>query len=114
MPKIFPMLVGLLVGASPAFAMDGITYLACKAEGAASVVGLDDTTHKVCDRSVETFWFAPTTFEPAKVIWSDGLYTKAIYRTGSDKRYEQDFLLLVHHGHCDKVEPTTSQSCKLQ
>jgi hypothetical protein len=117
MPKIFAMLVSLQIGAVvPALAMDKITYLACKAEneGAASVVGLDDTTQKVCDRSVEAFWFAPPAFGPAKVIWNDGLYTKAIYRTGSDKRYEQNFLLLVHRGHCHKVEPATSQSCNLQ
>ena len=79
-------------------------------DDAASVFGLDDTAQKVCDRSVEATWFSPTTFEPAKVIWNDGLSTKAIYRTG-DKRYEHDFLLLVHIGHCDKVEPTAAQKC---
>jgi hypothetical protein len=105
----------LLDAAAPTFAADKITYFACKAdnENEASVFGLDDTAQKVCDRSVETLWFSPGTFDASKVIWSDGLYTKAIYRGGKDKRYERDLLLLlVHTGHCDKVQPATSQSCK--
>jgi hypothetical protein len=103
------MLFGLVI---PAFAGDKISYFACRADNddKASVVGLDDTTREVCDRSVEGTWFSPSTFESTKVMWSDGLYTKAIYRTG-EKRYEHDFLLLVHIGHCDKVEPTAFQKC---
>jgi hypothetical protein len=99
---------------APAFAGDKITYLACRADNEydASNFGLDDAAHKVCDRSVETTWFSPTTFESAKVIWTDGFSTKAVYRTGQDKRYEHDFLLLVHVGHCEKVEPAASQFCK--
>jgi hypothetical protein len=113
MRRFIPVLAGVLFGvAVPVFAADKITYFACKADNddEASVIGLDDTAQKVCDRSVEGTWFSPTTFESAKVMWSDGLYTKAIYRTG-DKRYEHDFLLLVHTGHCDKIEPTASQKC---
>ena len=115
MRRFIPVLAGVLFGvAVPVFAADKITYFTCKADNddEASVIGLDDTAQKVCDRSVEGTWFSPTTFELSKVMWSDGLYTKAIYRTG-DKRYEHDFLLLVHTGHCDRIEPTTSQSCKL-
>jgi len=115
MRLFIPVLAGVLFGvAVPVFGADKITYFACKADNddEASVFGLDDIAQKVCDRSVEATWFSPTTFESAKVIWNDGLSTKAIYRTG-DKRYEHNFLLLVHTGHCDKVQPTTSQSCKL-
>ena len=113
MRQFIPVLAGVLFGvAVPVFAADKITYFACKADNddEASVFGLDDTAQKVCDRSVEPTWFSPSTFEPSKVIWSDGIYTKAIYRTG-DKRYEHNLLLLVHTGHCDKVEPTASQKC---
>jgi hypothetical protein len=109
------MLACLLFGtAAPTFAGDKITYFACKAdnESEASVFGVDDTVQKVCDRSIETLWFSPGTFEASKVIWSDGLYTKAIYRGGKNKRYERDLLLLVHTGHCDKVQPENSQICK--
>ena len=115
MRQFIPVLAGVLFGvAVPVFAADKITYFVCKADNddEASVFGLDDTAQKVCDRSVEATWFSPTTFESAKVIWNDGLSTKAIYRTG-DKRYEHNILLLVHTGHCDKVQPTASQSCNL-
>ena len=109
---IFALASTLLCLAQPVLAGDKITYFACKADNddEASVFGLDDTAQKVCDRSVEPTWFSPSTFEPSKVIWSDGIYTKAIYRTGN-KRYEHDFLLLVHVGHCDKVEPMPVQKC---
>ncbi len=113
MRRVIFALAGVLLGlAQPAHAGDRITYFACRAdnEDEASVFGLDETGQKVCDRSVEATWFSPTTFEAGKVIWSDGLSTKAIYRTG-DKRYEHDFLLLVHTGHCDKVEPSPAQKC---
>ena len=109
---MFALASTLLALAQPAHAGDRITYFACRAdnEDEASVFGLDETAQKVCDRSVEATWFSPTTFEAGKVLWSDGLSTKAIYRTG-DKRYEHDFLLLVHTGHCDKVEPSPAQKC---
>jgi hypothetical protein len=113
MRRIISALASTLFGlVIPAFAGDQITYVSCRADNddEASVFGLDNTAQKVCDRSVEATWFSPSTFESSKVIWSDGLYTKAIYRTG-DKRYEHNFLLLVHTGHCDKVEPTASQKC---
>jgi len=109
---IFALASTLLGLAEPVLAGNQVTYFACRAdnEDEVSVFGLDDTAQKVCDRSVEATWFSPTTFEAGKVIWNDGLSTKAIYRTG-DKRYEHDFLLLVHIGHCDKLEPTVAQKC---
>ena len=114
MRKNIHVLASMLFSVVPAFAGDKITYLACRADNEydASVFGLDDAAHKVCDRSVETTWFSPTTFKSAKVIWNDGFSTKGVYRTGKDKRYEHDFLLLVHVGHCEKVEPAASQFCK--
>ena len=114
MRKVIFMLACVVIGTAPTFAADKVTYLACKAdnEDEASVFGLNDTARKVCDRSVETSWFEPTIFEPSKVIWSDGPFTKAIYRGGKNKRYERDLLLLVHIGHCDKVQPASSQICK--
>src|SRR5450631_4087901 len=105
MRMIMTVLAWLMFGAAaPTFAGDKITYFACKAdnEDDASVFGLDDTARKVCDRSVEKLWFSPSTFDSSKVIWSDGLYTKSIYRGGKNKHYERDLLLLVHIGHCDK------------
>ncbi len=115
MRRVIFALAGVLLGfAQPAHASDRITYFACKAdnEDEASVFGLDETSQKVCDGSVEATWFSPTTFEAGKVIWSDGLSIKAIYRTGA-KRYEHNFLLLVHTGHCDKVVPSPAQKCNL-
>ncbi len=113
MRGIVVALASTLIGfAVPALGEDKIAYFSCRADNdpQASIVGLDETTQKVCDRSVEPTWFSPTVFEAAKVIWNDGLSTKAIYRTG-DKRYEHNFLLLVHTGHCDKAEPTAAQKC---
>ena len=113
MRKIIFSLASTLLGlAQPVLAGTQVTYFACKAdnEDEVSVFGLDDIAQKVCDRSLEATWFSPTTFEAGNVIWNDGLSTKAIYRTG-DKRYEHDFLLLVHIGHCDKVEPSPAQTC---
>jgi hypothetical protein len=112
---LVPALAGTLFSVfAPALAGDKINYVACKAdnEDTVSVFGIDDSAQKICDRSVDATWFSPSTFEPAKIIWNDGLSTKAIYRTG-DKRYEHDFLLLVHTGHCEKFkEPAASQTCK--
>jgi hypothetical protein len=89
-----------------------ITYFSCRADNdsEASVVGLDETTQKVCDRSIEASWFSPTVFEAAQVVWNDGFFTKAIYREGR-KHYEHNLLLLVHSGHCDKTQPTAGQKC---
>lgn len=113
MRRIMFALVSTLAGlAVPTVAGDQITYFSCRADNDSepSVVGLNETTQKVCDRSVEATWFSPTVFEAAKVVWNDGLSSKAIYRKGI-KHYEHNVLLLVHTGHCDKTAPTAAQKC---
>jgi hypothetical protein len=113
MRRVMFALVSTLIGlALPAVAEDQIRYFSCRADNdsEASVVGLNEATQKVCDRSIEVTWFSPAEFDAAKVAWNDGLSTKAIYRKGR-KHYEHNLLLLVHIGHCDKTQPTNAQKC---
>ncbi len=98
--------------AGPASAGDIIRYLECRAETTPSLFGIDETTKKVCDRAAQDTWFAPSSFDAAKIVWNDGGSTKAIYRTGKDKRYEHDILILVHIGRCKKVAPPAALLCK--
>jgi hypothetical protein len=92
-----------------------IRYVECRADddSAPSVFGLDEITKQVCDRGVQAGWFAPAEFDAKEIAWFDGPTRKAIYRTGKDKRYEHDELILVHIGRCRKVKtPEAAQLCK--
>jgi len=100
--------------ANAASAADVIRYLSCRAdnESTASIFGIDETTKKVCDRESGASWFAPPIFDASKIEWNDGWSTKSICRTGKDKRYEHDILILVHIGRCKKVAAPSEQLCK--
>ena len=104
-------LFDILSGAASA---DKITYLECRAdnEDQPSLYALDDTTQKVCDRAVQDTWFSPATFDARLVSWQDGGSTKSIYRTGTDRRYEHNVLILVHIGRCKKVSAPATELCK--
>jgi hypothetical protein len=117
MRKVLAAFFALLVCSSaaiPASAGDVIRYVECRAdnETAPSIFGIDETTKKVCDRSTQDTWFSPSTFDAAKIVWNDGGSTKAIYRTGKDKRYEHDILILVHIGRCKKAPVPAAQLCR--
>ena len=107
--------LAIIISSMPAYAGGSINYFNCKAdnEDRPSVFGLDDSTKKVCDRSIKHAWFAPAQFDATQVTWNDGASTKTIYRSGKGKRYQHDTLMLVHIGHCshEKV-PDAANVCK--
>jgi len=61
---------------------------------------------------VEDTSFSPATFDARLVSWQDGGSTKSIYRTGTDRRYEHNVLILVHIGRCKKVSAPATELCK--
>jgi hypothetical protein len=103
-----------LVPPAQAHNPDVIRYLECRAdnESSPSLVGIDETAKKVCDREAQDTWFAPSIFDAAEIEWNSGVSTKAIYRKGKHKHYEHDLLFLVHIGHCRKAAAPPSELCK--
>lgn len=116
LPSVFLLASLLLSGiASAASAGDAIRYLACRAdnEDAPSLIAIDETTHKVCDRDFAPGWITPMTFDQTTVEWSDGAASlKSIVRSRKGIRYEHDSLfIVVHIGHCSKVKAPTAPIC---
>lgn len=116
--SLAPLTVLLLCGsfAASASADDVVRYLSCRAdnETTESIIALDETTKKVCDRGTGSSWFEPSVFDKAKIEWSDGAgSTKSIFmKSKGGKRYEHDTFILVHIGHCKKVAAPPTQLCK--
>lgn len=117
--RILPtlLLTSLLLAqiASAASAGDAIRYFACRAdnEDAQSLIAIDETTHKVCDRDFAPGWITPTTFDQTTIEWSDGAASlKSIVRSRKGIRYEHDSLfIVVHIGHCSKVKAPAAPLC---
>lgn len=106
----------LSLAAAPALAGDvrgDIHYVACRADNEAreTIIGLDETTKRVCDRDAGPKWLTPIEFDAAVIEWSDGGSTKSIYRKGRHKHYEHSILLLNHIGHCNKVRAPVTPLC---
>jgi hypothetical protein len=102
--------------ASFATAGDAVHYLSCRAdnEDTPSLVGIDETTKKVCDREFSSQWLAPLEFDGAKIEWGDGGgSTKSITHNRKGSRYEHDtYFVLVHIGHCNKAKAPSVEPCK--
>ncbi|MFA5901874.1 MAG: hypothetical protein WC829_22485 [Hyphomicrobium sp.] len=98
--------------AAPALS-GNVHYLACRADNESrdSIIGLDETARRVCDRDAGPKWLTPMAFDAALVEWSDGGSTKSIYRKGRHKHYEHNILLLNHIGHCNKVPTPSTPLC---
>ena len=111
-------LLGMLlsVGIAPAApAADVIHYLSCRAdnEDAESVIAVDETTRKVCDRDFAPGWITPMIFDQSTIEWSDGAASrKSIVRSRKGLRYEHDSLfIVVHIGHCSKAKALPAIPC---
>lgn len=108
------LVLSLFALLSTAASANKITYFECRAdnEDTPSLLALDDSTQKVCDRAVQDTWFTPPIFDAKLVSWQDGGSTKSIYRKGKEKRYEHNVLILVHIGRCNHVKAPPGELCK--
>lgn len=105
----------LLSGVAPAYA-DVIHYYACRAdnEEQASLVAIDETTKKVCDREFAAGWMTPTAFDASTIEWGDGGgASKLIIHSRKGSRYERHtYFIIVHIGHCNKVKAPPAPPCQ--
>jgi hypothetical protein len=105
----------LLCGVSQvALAGDDVKYLSCRAdnEDAESLVAIDETTKKVCDREFDSSWMTPLVFNGSTIEWGTGPSRKSITRGKKGSRYEHDtYFIVVHIGHCTKLKAPSSPLC---
>lgn len=115
--KALPALIPVLLLALPQEARSGdvIHYVACRAdnEDAQSLIAIDDTTKKVCDREFASGWITPMIFNDTTVEWGDGAASrKSITRGRKGSRYEHDtYFIVVHIGHCTKLKAPAAPLC---
>jgi hypothetical protein len=101
----------------PASAGDVVHYFACRAdnEDQESVVAIDETTKKICDREYGQEWMTPTVFAKNEIDWgeSSGSNRKSITRGRKGSRYEHaTYFIVVHIGHCNKVKAPSTPLCQ--
>ena len=106
----------LLLAAVPSVnAGDVVYYLACRAdnEDQQSVVAIDETAKKICDREFSTAWMAPMAFDKSLIEWGNGSSDrKSIVRSRKGSRYEHDTYFVVSHiGHCNKIKAPPAPLC---
>ena len=100
--------------AAAASAGDGVKYLSCRAdnEDAPSLIAIDETAKKVCDREFAAGWMTPLVFDATTVEWGDGPSRKSITRGKKGSRYEHDtYFIVVHIGHCSKLKAPSAPMC---
>jgi hypothetical protein len=107
----------LLAAATPADAGDVVHYFACRAdnEDQESIVAIDETTKKICDREFAQAWMTPTVFAKNEIDWGEtgGSNRKSITRSRKGSRYEHDtYFIMVHIGHCNKVKAPSTPLCQ--
>jgi hypothetical protein len=100
--------------ATTAWAGDDVKYLSCRAdnEDAPSLIMIDETTRKVCDREFGSGWITPLIFNSSTVEWGDGPSRKSITQGKKGSRYEHDsYFIVVHIGHCTKLKAPSAPPC---
>lgn len=119
MGRHFHALLGTLLVLSccgpGASAADAIRYLACRAdnEDGQSLIAINETTRKVCDREFAAGWIAPLVFDATTIEWGDGgASRKSISYSRKGSRYEHDtYFVIVHIGHCNKIKAPSAPLC---
>lgn len=100
---------------SGASAGDVVHYLACRAdnEDQQSIVAIDETAKKVCDREFSSGWMTPTAFDKSLIEWGNGSSDrKSIVTSRKGSRYEHDtYFVIVHIGHCNKIKAPAAPLC---
>ena len=108
--------VSLLLSIGAPARADVIHYYACRAdnEDQPSLVAIDETTKKVCDREFAEGWMTPTVFNAGNIEWGDGGATsKLIVHSRKGSRYEHHtYFIIVHIGHCNKVKAPATAPCQ--
>lgn len=94
---------------------DVVHYLACRAdnEDQQSIVAIDETTKKICDREFSSAWMAPMAFDKSLIEWGNGSSDrKSIATSRKGSRYEHDtYFVVVHIGHCNKIKAPPTPLC---